>query len=83
MFCWRIPCSGFVSGWQSSCTDSPVLLRQPGLSMLLPFFQLFALISAIVNGLAADFLLALLSKDQAFQGLQGKQALHSENRRPV
>ncbi len=50
-----------------------VVIRHPSIWMLLPFFLLFALISGIVNGLAADYLLASLYKHPAFAGLKKKQ----------
>ncbi|MCF6266717.1 MAG: Gx transporter family protein [Desulfuromusa sp.] len=50
-----------------------VVIRHPSIWMLLPFFLLFALISGIVNGLAADYLLASLYKHPAFTGLKKKQ----------
>lgn len=49
-----------------------VVIRHPSIWMLLPFFLLFALISGIVNGLAADYLLGLLYKHPAFSGLKWK-----------
>lgn len=54
-----------------------VVIRHSSIWMLLPFFLLFALISGIVNGLAADFLLTLLSKHQTFPGLREKLSLNS------
>ncbi len=39
-----------------------VVVRHQSIWMLLPFFLIFALISGIVNGLAADYLIDLLSK---------------------
>ncbi len=50
-----------------------VVIRHPSIWMLLPFFLLFALISGIVNGLAADYLLTSLYKHPAFAGLKQKQ----------
>ncbi|MDA3904241.1 MAG: Gx transporter family protein [Desulfuromusa sp.] len=52
----------------------PVVIRHPSIWMLLPSFLLFALISGIVNGLAADYLLASLYKHPAFAGLEEKYA---------
>ena len=49
-----------------------VVIRHPSIWMLLPFFLLFALISGIINGLAADYLLASLYKHPAFAGLKDK-----------
>lgn len=49
-----------------------VVIRHPSIWMLLPFFLLFALISGIVNGLAADYLLGSLYKHPAFSGLKAK-----------
>ncbi len=49
-----------------------VVIRHPSIWMLLPFFLLFALISGIVNGLAADYLLGSLYKHPAFSGLKEK-----------
>jgi len=39
-----------------------VVVRHPSILMLLPIFLIFALISGIVNGLAADYLIELLKK---------------------
>ncbi len=47
-----------------------VVIRHPSIWMLLPFFLLFALISGIVNGLAADYLLGSLYKHPVFSGLK-------------
>ena len=47
-----------------------VVIRHPSIWMLLPFFLLFALISGIVNGLAADYLLTSLYKRPAFSRLK-------------
>ncbi len=47
-----------------------VVIRHPSIWMLLPFFLLFALISGIVNGLAADYLLGSLYRHSAFSGLK-------------
>lgn len=47
-----------------------VVIRHPSIWMLLPFFLLFALISGIINGLAADYLLTSLSKHPAFAKLK-------------
>ncbi len=47
-----------------------VVIRHPSIWMLLPFFLLFALISGIVNGLAADYLLGSLYQHPAFSGLK-------------
>ncbi len=56
-----------------------VVVRHPSIWMLLPFFLLFALISGIVNGLAADYLLTSLYQHPAFTGLRQKQdAANSE-----
>jgi len=49
-----------------------VVIRHPSIWMLLPFFLLFALISGIVNGLAADYFLASLYNHPAFAGLKKK-----------
>lgn len=49
-----------------------VVIRHPSIWMLLPFFLLFALISGIVNGLAADYLLGSLYRHSAFSGLKSK-----------
>jgi len=51
-----------------------VVIRHPGIWMLLPFFLLFALISGIFNGLAAYFLLNSLAKHPAFKELEEKLA---------
>jgi len=50
-----------------------VVIRHPSIWMLLPFFLLFALISGIVNGLAADYLLTSLYKHPAFARLKQNQ----------
>jgi len=55
-----------------------VVIRHPSIWMLLPFFLLFALISGIVNGLAADYLLTSLYKHPAFARLKQKQGANSE-----
>jgi heptaprenyl diphosphate synthase len=47
-----------------------VVIRHPSIWMLLPFFLLFALISGIINGLAADYLLTSLYKHPAFAKLK-------------
>ena len=47
-----------------------VVVRHPGIWLLLPFFLLFAMISGIVNGLAAHFLLNSLAGHAAFRGLR-------------
>jgi len=47
-----------------------VVVRHPGIWLLLPFFLLFAMISGIVNGLAAHFLLNSLAGHAAFRGLK-------------
>lgn len=52
-----------------------VVIRHPSIWMLLPFFLLFALISGIINGLAADYLLASLYKHPAFAGLNKHQTV--------
>lgn len=55
-----------------------VIIRHPSIWMLLPFFLLFALISGVINGFAADFLIGSLCKHPAFAGLKVKfAALHS------
>lgn len=51
-----------------------VVIRHPSIWMLLPFFLLFALISGIINGLAADYLLTSLYKHPAFLKLKASQA---------
>ena len=57
-----------------------VVIRHPSIWMLLPFFLLFALISGIINGLAADYLLSSLSKHPAFAKLKiGTAAVKDEN----
>ncbi len=50
-----------------------VVIRHPSIWMLLPFFLLFALISGIINGLAADYLLGSLYKHPIFAGLKKQQ----------
>jgi len=47
-----------------------VVIRHPSIWMLLPFFLLFALISGIINGLAANYLLLSLFKHPAFARLK-------------
>ncbi len=49
-----------------------IVIRHPGIWMLLPFFLLFALISGVLNGLATCFLLNALAKHATFAGLQDK-----------
>ena len=61
-----------------------VVIRHPSIWMLLPFFLLFAMISGIVNGLAADYLLGSLYKHPAFSGLKKRapaltQEVHSKS----
>lgn len=46
-----------------------VVVRHPSIWMLLPFFLIFALISGIVNGLAADYLIELLTRRQTLTEL--------------
>ena len=46
-----------------------LIVKHPSIWMLLPFFLLFALISGMVNGLAADFLIESLFKHPAFARL--------------
>ncbi len=46
-----------------------VVIRHPSIWMLLPFLLLFGLISGIINGLAADYLLGTLAKHPIFAGL--------------
>lgn len=47
-----------------------LIVQHPSIWMLLPFFLLFALISGMVNGLAADFLLEALLAHPAFARLR-------------
>jgi len=47
-----------------------VVVRHPAIWRLLPFFLLFALISGIINGLAAHYLLGQLVRRPAFSDLQ-------------
>lgn len=47
-----------------------LIIRHPSIWMLLPFFLLFALISGIVNGLAADLLIEFLRRHPAFVRLR-------------
>ncbi len=49
-----------------------VVIRHPSIWMLLPFFLLFALISGIINGLAADYLLESLYRHPVFSYLKNK-----------
>ena len=53
-----------------------VIIRHPSIWMLLPFLLLFGLISGIINGLAADYLLGSLAKHPIFAGLN-KQSINS------
>ncbi len=46
-----------------------LLVRSPGLWHLYPIFVLFALVTGIVNGVAADLLLDLLRPHPAFAAL--------------
>lgn len=48
-----------------------LLVRHPSIWLMLPFFLLFSLISGIVNGLVADYLLESLLKHPAFERLRG------------
>ncbi len=50
-----------------------VVIRHPSIWMLLPFLLLFALISGIINGLVADYLLGSLYKHPIFSGLKKRQ----------
>ena len=47
-----------------------LIIRHPSIWMLLPFFLLFALISGMVNGLAADLLIKFLLGHPAFVRLR-------------
>ncbi|NOY12561.1 MAG: Gx transporter family protein [Deltaproteobacteria bacterium] len=47
-----------------------LIVRHPSIWMMLPFFLLFSLISGMVNGLAADYLLDALFKHPAFARLR-------------
>lgn len=47
-----------------------VVIRHPSIWMLLPFFLLFAMISGIINGLAADYLLESLYRHPVFSRLK-------------
>ncbi len=47
-----------------------LIVRHPSIWMMLPFFLLFALISGMVSGLAADFLIESLLKHPAFERLR-------------
>ncbi len=47
-----------------------LIIRHPSIWMLLPFFLLFALISGMVNGLAADLLIKFLLGHPAFLRLR-------------
>ena len=46
-----------------------LIVQHPSIWMMLPFFLLFSLISGIVSGLAADYLLEALLKHPAFERL--------------
>jgi len=48
-----------------------LIVRHPSIWLLLPFFLLFALISGMVNGIAADLLIGSLLRHPAFARLQG------------
>ena len=55
-----------------------LIVRHPSIWLLLPFFLLFSLISGMVNGLAADYLIDSLRKHPAFARLRsmgGKEAI--------
>ncbi|SHJ51741.1 heptaprenyl diphosphate synthase [Malonomonas rubra DSM 5091] len=47
-----------------------LIVRHPSIWMMLPFFLLFALISGMLNGLVADYLLEALSGHPAFGRLR-------------
>ena len=47
-----------------------LIIRHPSIWLLLPFFLLFSLISGMVNGLAADYLIESLLKHPAFTRLR-------------
>lgn len=47
-----------------------LIVRHPSIWMMLPFFLLFALISGMVNGLVADYLLEVVSGHPAFSRLR-------------
>lgn len=47
-----------------------LIVRHPSIWMMLPFFLLFSLISGMVNGLAADYLIESLLKHPAFARLR-------------
>jgi heptaprenyl diphosphate synthase len=49
-----------------------IVIRHPSIWLLLPFFLLFALISGIINGLAADYLLESLYRHPVFSRLKNK-----------
>lgn len=51
-----------------------VVVRHPAIWRLLPFFLLFALISGIINGLAAHYLLGQLVRRPAFSDLLQRQS---------
>ncbi len=53
-----------------------VVVRHPSILMLLPIFLIFALISGIVNGLAADYLIELLKKRSDKQCLACSEELN-------
>jgi heptaprenyl diphosphate synthase len=48
-----------------------LIIRHPSIWMMLPFFLLFSLISGMVNGLTADYLIESLLKHPAFARLRG------------
>lgn len=52
-----------------------VVVRHPAIWRLLPFFLLFALISGIINGLAAHYLLGQLVRRPAFSDLQKRRGI--------
>lgn len=56
-----------------------VVIRHPSIWMLLPFFLLFAMISGIINGLAADYLLESLYRHPVFSRLKKTTAEKSDS----
>lgn len=57
-----------------------VVVRHPSIWMLLPFFLIFAFISGIVNGLAADYLIELLKKRFDKHGLSPQECNEELNK---
>jgi heptaprenyl diphosphate synthase len=57
-----------------------LIVRHPSLWLMLPLFLLFALISGVINGLAADLLLEFLLQHPAFARLKNSCRFATERR---